>query len=170
MDVQARPAELPELRDCRSAFRVCCRRPEGEQALERYMTGRLTALPHKHCDTMAQAVPGTSEQQVPEVLTNRPWEAEDLNRQRVDKMIADAPLSAGVLVLDDPGVRQQGKTSVGVARQYSGTLGKVGHGQIAVTCCDPDPQAMWPVAVRVDLPPVWAEALERRGKPAGQTR
>jgi SRSO17 transposase len=164
MDVQASPAELPELKDFLGAFQVRFRRPEGGQALEREMTGRLTALPNKHGETLAQAVPGTSEQRVHEVLTNRPWEAEDLNRQRVDKMIADATLRDGVLVLDDTGFPKQGKMSVGVARQSSGTLGKVGHGQIAVTCCDTDPQAMWPVAVRLSLPQAWAEALERRGK------
>jgi SRSO17 transposase len=52
--------------------------------------------------------------------------------------------------------------SVGVARQYSGTLGKVGNCQIAVTCCSTDPQAMWPVAVRLYLPKSWAQDPARR--------
>jgi SRSO17 transposase len=69
-----------------------------------------------------------------------------------------------VVVLDDTGFAKQGQTSVGVARQSSGTLGQVGHGQIAVTCCDTAPQATWPVAVRLYLPQAWAADPERRGK------
>jgi SRSO17 transposase len=99
-----------------------------------------------------------------EFLTNMPWDENDLNRQRGQKMRAEAGLGDGVLVLDDTGFPQQGKTSVGVARQYSGTLGKVGHCQIALTCCDSDPQATWPGGVRLYLPRAWAADPERRGK------
>jgi SRSO17 transposase len=164
MDVHASPAELPELNEFLGAFQVRFRRPEGGQALERYMTGLLTELPNKNCDTMAQAVPGTSEQRLQEFLTKMQWDEEDLNCQRVEKMIAEVTLGDGVLVLDDTGFPKQGKTSVGVARQYSGTLGKVGNCQIAVTCCYTDSQATWPVAVRLYLPQAWAEDLERRSK------
>jgi SRSO17 transposase len=164
MDVHASPAELPELKDFLGAFQVRFRRPEGVQALERYTTGLLTELPNKNCDTMAEAVPGTSEQRLQEFLTNMQWDEEDLNRQRVQKMTAEATLGDGVLVLDDTGFPKQGKASVGVARQYSGTLGKVGNCQIAVTCCYTDPQATWPVAVRLYLPRAWAEAPARRQK------
>jgi hypothetical protein len=70
MDVHASPAELPELKEFLGAFRVRFRRSEGTEALERYTTGLLTELPNKNCDTMAQAVPGTSEQRLQEFLTN----------------------------------------------------------------------------------------------------
>lgn len=40
-------------------------------------------------------------------------------------------------------------------------LGKVGHCQLAVTCCDSAPQATWPVAGRWYLPTTWADAPER---------
>ena len=70
MDVQASPAALPELKDFLGAFQVRFRRSEGGQTLERYMTGLLTELPNKNCDTMAQAVPGTSEQRLQEFLPN----------------------------------------------------------------------------------------------------
>jgi SRSO17 transposase len=161
MDVPASPDELPELKEFLGSFRVRFRRPEGAAALERYTTGLLTELPTKNCDTMAQAVSGTSEQRLQEFLTNRPWDEADLNHQRVQKLTAEATLGDGVLVLDDTGFPKQGKTSVGVARQDSGTLGKVGNCQMAVTCCDTDPQATWPVAVRLSLPRVWAEDPER---------
>src|SRR6266511_1840027 len=162
MDVHASPDELPERREFLGSFQVHFRRPEGTEALERYTTGRLTELPNKNCDTIAQAVPGTSEPRRQEFLTNMPWDEEDLNRQRVQRLSTEATLGDGVLVLDDTGFAKQGKASVGVARQYSGTLGKVGHCQIAVTCCDTDPQATWPVAVRLYLPKAWAENPERR--------
>jgi SRSO17 transposase len=162
MDVHASPAEVLELHEFLASFQVCFRRPAGREALERYTTGLLTEVRNKTCDTLAQAVPGTSEQRLQEFLTNMPWDAEDLNRQRVQKMSAEATRGAGVLVVDDTGFPKQGKASVGVERQYSGTLGKVGNCQIAVTCGYPDRQATWPVAVQLYLPKTWADDPARR--------
>jgi SRSO17 transposase len=162
MDVHASPAALPTLQEFLGAFQARFRRPEGHEALERYTMGLLTELANKNCDTMAQAVPGTSAQRLQEFLTNMQWDEEDLNRQRVEKLIAEATLGDGVLMFDDTGFPKQGTASVGVERQYSGTLGKVGNGQIAVTCCYADPQASWPVAVRLYLPQTWAHDPARR--------
>src|SRR5207244_82707 len=161
MDIHASPAALPELDEFLATFQVRFRRPDGEAALERYLTGLLTDVANKNCDTMAAAVPGTSEQRLQELLTNMPWDEEDLNRQRVHTMSAEATGGQGVLIFDDTGYAKQGKSSVGVARQYSGTLGKVGNCQVAVTCCYSDPQASWPVAVRVYVPQEWTDAPER---------
>src|ERR671932_1943166 len=149
MDVHTSPAALPELQEFLSAFQVRFRRPEGRQALERYTTGLLTELPNKNGDTIAQAVPGTSAQRLQEFLTKMPWDEEDLNRQRVQKLIAEASTGDGVLVIEETGFPKRGTASVGVARQQSGTLGKVGNGQLAVTCCDAERRATWPVAARV---------------------
>jgi hypothetical protein len=137
MDVHASPDLLPELDAFLSTFKLRFRRPEVEAALERYLTGLLTELPNKNCDTMAQAVPGTHEQRLQGFLTTMQWDEEALNRQRVEKMIAAATIGNGVLIFDDTGFAKQGQASVGVARQYSGTLGKVGNCQVAVTCCRP---------------------------------
>jgi SRSO17 transposase len=161
MNIHASPTALPELDDFLSTFQVHFRRSEGEAALERYLTGLLTELPNKNCDTMATAVPGTSEQRLQEFLTNMQWDEDDLNRQRVEKLIAEATVGNGVLIFDDTGFEKKGKASVGVARQYSGTLGKVGNCQVAVTCCYADPRASWPVAVRLYLPKEWSEDPER---------
>jgi SRSO17 transposase len=162
MDVHASPVELLELQEFLGAFQIRFRRPEGRRALERYTTGLLTELPNKNCDTLAQAVPGSSEQRLQEFLTNMQWDEADLNRQRVQKMIAEAARGEGVLVFDDTGFPKQGTASVGVERQYSGTLGKVGNCQIAVTCCYTDRQVTWPVAVRLYLPKTWAQDAKRR--------
>jgi hypothetical protein len=74
--VHASPAELTELQEFVGIFRVRFRRPEGREALERYTTGLLTELPNKNCDTIAQAVPGTSAQRLQEFLANMQWDAE----------------------------------------------------------------------------------------------
>jgi SRSO17 transposase len=109
MDVHASPAALPELQAFLASFQVRFRRPEGRAALERYTTGLLTEVPNKNCDTLAQAVPGTSEQRLQEFLTNMQWDEEDLNRQRVQKMVAEATTGDGVLLFDDTGFPKQGK-------------------------------------------------------------
>ena len=162
MDVPASPAALPEWHAFLGAFQVRFRRPEGRAALERYTTGLLTELPNKNGATIAQAVPGTSAQRVQEFLTNMPWDEEARNRQRVTKMLAEVTTGDGGLVVDDAGLPKPGTASVGVARHYSGTLGKGGHCQMAVTCCYADPQAAWPVAVRLYLPHAWAQDPARR--------
>jgi SRSO17 transposase len=100
--------------------------PSPTAAAERYTTSLLTELPHKNWDIIAQAVPGTSEQRLQTFLTNVQWDAEGLNRQRVMKMIAEARLEDGVLVLDDTGFPKQERALVGVTRQDSESLGKVG--------------------------------------------
>jgi SRSO17 transposase len=161
MDVHASPASLPELDVFLSTFKLRFRRREARAALERYLTGLLTELPNKNCDTMAQAVPGTHEQRLQGLLTTMQWDEEELNRQRVEKMTAEATIGSGVLIFDDTGFAKQGKASVGVARQYSGTLGKVGNCQVAVTCCYSEPQASWPVAVRLYLPEAWTADPQR---------
>jgi SRSO17 transposase len=167
MDVPASPATLPELEEFLTSFQVHFRRPEGEEALERSLTGLLTELPNKNCDTIAQAVPGTSEQRLQEFLTTMQWDHDDLNRQRVAKLITEATIGQGALILDETGFAKQGKASVGVARQYSGTLGKVGNCQVAVTCCYSDARASWPVAVRLSLPKAGADAPARLRRARG---
>src|SRR3982751_3887304 len=78
---------LPELAEFLAPFRVHFRRSEGPQALERYLTGLLTEHPNKNCDTIAQVVPGTSEQRLQGLLTALDWDENDLNRQRVQELL-----------------------------------------------------------------------------------
>jgi len=103
-------------------------------AAERYMTGLMSDIPYKNCGMVTEYMEGTSAQSLQDFLTNSPWDHEQLNRQRVEHMLENAVSSDGALVFDDTGFEKKGNCSVGVARQYSGTLGKVGNCQIAVSC------------------------------------
>src|SRR3954467_688105 len=129
------PAEpMPELAEFLAPLRVQFPRREGPAALERYCTGLLTEHPNKNCDTLAQLIPGTSGQRLQGLLTAMAWDADDLNRQRVGVMAGLPTEGDGVLVFDDTGFPKQEEHSVGVARQYSGTLGKTGNCQVPVNC------------------------------------
>ena len=155
---------LPELAEFLDPFRVQFQRSEGRQALERYLCGLLTEHPNKNCDTIAQIVPGTSEQRLQGLLTSIDWDEQNLNGQRVETMLRLPSEGDGVLTFDDTGFAKQGRCSVGVARQYSGTLGKTGNCQVTVNCHYAERTIAWPVATRLYLPEHWAQDADRRKK------
>jgi SRSO17 transposase len=157
-------APLPELAEFLAPFRVHFHRSEGPQTLERYLAGLLTEHPNKNCDTLAQVVPGTSEQRLQGLLTSIDWDEDDLNRQRVQTLLTLPTEGDGVLIFDDTGFAKQGRHSVGVARQYSGTLGKTGNCQVTVNCHYAERTLSWPVATRLYLPEHWAHDDDRRKK------
>src|SRR5262249_35114807 len=97
-------------------------------------------------------VPGTSEQSLQGLLTAMTWDEADLNRQRVQTLLSLPTEGDGVLIFDDTGFAKQGKSSVGVARQYSGTLGKVGNCQVTVNCHYAERTLAGRVATRWSLP------------------
>jgi SRSO17 transposase len=129
-------------------------------SLERYVTGLLTDLPRKNCDTIAAAVAGTTTERLQHLLTDAAWDPLVLDEARVRCLVERSP-AGGVLALDDTGLPKQGKASVGVARQYSGTLGKVANCQVVVSAqyVEDAPATStpvhWPVSARLYLPETW---------------
>jgi SRSO17 transposase len=157
------PSEpIAELDEFLEPFRVRFRRRESQEAVERYLTGLLSEHPNKNCDTLGEMVPGASEQQLQGLLTQMVWDEQALNQQRVESMCALPTEGDGVLIFDDTGFGKQGKHSVGVARQYSGTLGKVANCQVTVNCHYAERTLAWPVASRLYLPQSWCDDAERR--------
>src|SRR5215471_10535794 len=155
---------MPALDEFLRPFHVQFARSEATHALDRYLTGMLTEHPNKNCDTLAQIVPGTSEQSLQGLLTTMAWDEDDLNRQRVERMLTLPTEGDAALIFDDTGFAKQGRCSVGVARQYSGTLGKTANCQITVNCHYAERTLAWPVATRLYLPAPWADDIDRRQK------
>src|SRR5215471_9861860 len=67
----------------------------------------------------------------------------------------------GIVVIDDTGFAKKGRHSVGVARQYSGTLGKTDNCQVAVSLHYAAPKGDYPLALRLFLPESWTSQPER---------
>src|SRR5262245_44826499 len=166
---KAGPAPLPELAAYLAPFAPLFHRAQSRQSLERYVTGLLTDLPRKNCDTIAAAVAGTSTERLQHLLTDADWRPEALDEARVRQLVALSP-PGGVLVLDDTGLPKKGTGSVGVAPQYSGTLGKVANCQVVVTAeyVEDAPETStplhWPVSAQRFLPAEWAAAPARRAR------
>ena len=104
-------------------------------------------------------------------LSEAPWDAEQVNRRRVQLLVADPatrPQDHGVLVLDDSGDRKAGRHTAHVARQYLGSLGKTDNGIVAVTSLWADERVYWPV----DVVPYTAASRLAKGKrdPAFRTK
>jgi len=132
-----------------SHFHVHFAQQRSRATLARDLSGLLTEHPNKNCDTLAAVVPGTTEQQLQHLLTELVWDEADLNRQRVRVLRGLRTERDGVLLIDDSGFATQGRHSVGVARQYSGTRGKVGNCQVTVNCHYAERTLAWPVATRL---------------------
>jgi SRSO17 transposase len=166
---KASPETLPELATYLDPFAPLFRRSTSRASVERYLTGLLTDLPRKNCDTIAAAVAGTSTERLQHLLTDAAWEPQALDQQRVTALVAQSP-PQGLLVLDDTGLPKQGRSSVGVARQYSGTLGKVANCQVVVSAHyvadEPTSRAPvhWPLSAQLYLPEAWATDSARRAK------
>jgi len=161
---QAPIEPMPELVEFLAQFQVYFNRRENRHATERYLTGLLTEHPNKNCDTLASVLPQTNEQSLQGLLTTMVWHENDLNHQRVDVMRALPTEGNGVLVFDDTDFPKQGRASVGVARQYSGSLGKVANCQVTVNCTYAERTISWPVSTRLYLPQEWSEDTERRAR------
>jgi SRSO17 transposase len=114
-------------------------------------------------------VAGTSTECLQYLLTDAAWDPQALDQQRVTALVAQSP-PHGLLLLDDTGLPKQGRSSVGVARQYSGTLGKVANCQVVVSAHyvadEPTSSAPvhWPVTAQLYLPEAWATDPARRSK------
>jgi SRSO17 transposase len=106
---------------------------------------------------------------LPPLLTDATWDPQALDQQRVTALVAQSP-AHGILVLDDTGLPKPGRRSVGVARQYSGTLGKVANCQVVVSAHyvadEPTSSAPvpWPLTAQLYLPEAWATERTRRAK------
>jgi len=95
-------------------------------------------------------------------LADSPWDPELLVRACAERVAAEIGVTAWVV--DDTGIVKDGKHSPGVKRQYSGTLGKIGNCQLAVSLHAVGERGTLPLGWALYLPEEWCADAERRGK------
>ena len=95
-------------------------------------------------------------------LADSPWEPELLVRACAERVAPELGMLAWIV--DDTGIVKDGKDSPGVKRQYSGTLGKIGNCQVAVSVHAVGERGTLPLGWALYLPEEWCSDRERRGK------
>ena len=123
---------------------------------EVYLRGLLLDGERKSAGAMAARLPDGNEQSLQQFLNQSPWDWLPLWHQmaaRVERSLAPAV----AWIVDDTGFPKKGEHSVGVARQYSGTLGKTANCQIAVSLHRTDRHGSSPLGFRLYLPKEWTD-------------
>src|SRR6185437_3432445 len=99
---------------------------------------------------------------VQRLLNAADWDA-DLVRDDLRAYVVDhLGDPAGVLIVDETGFVKKGPKSVGVARQYSGTAGRVENCQIGVFLAYASPRGRAFLDRELYLPRDWANDAQRR--------
>jgi SRSO17 transposase len=138
--------------------------------LKDYCTGLMLPLERKSAEPLAAATSparvSAQHQSLMHFVSVSAWSDEKLLakvRELVLPVIErHGPIEAWII--DDTGFREQGRHSVGVARQYLGEIGKQDNCQVAVGLSLASAWASLPVAFRLYLPKDWAADQARREK------
>jgi SRSO17 transposase len=157
---------LHELRSFHDAFRSCFPRREPREHFFRYMVGQFSRLERKSIAPMALEVEGGNVRAMQRFVSDASWDEAQMRHIYHQLVYEDMGTPDGVLIVDESGFPKKGKDSVGVARQYCGTLGKVENCQVGVFAAYASPHGYALVDQQLFLPEPWFTAAyaERRTK------
>ena len=146
---------MEELWAFQSVFHDCFARSEPRAHFFDYMVGQCSKLERKAIEPMALQVEGGTIRGMQRFISDVSWDEEQMRwnyQQLVAEELGDPE---GVLMFDETGFVKKGKESVGVARQYCGTLGKVENCQVGVFAGYASRHGYALVDKRLFLPEVW---------------
>lgn len=152
------------LKELREIIAPAFRRREQHQSASAFIDGVLSGAERKTGWMLAEEAGFERPYRIQSLLGRSSWSADDLCRlvrRYVIKALGDPD---GVLVVDETGFLKKGTASAGVARQYSGTAGRVENCQIGVFAAYASRFGHALVDRRLYLPKVWAEDAARRAK------
>lgn len=127
-----------------------------------YLRGLLGEAERKNGWTLAEAAGDDGPQGMQRLLNYYQWDADALRddvRDAVLEEIGDP--EDGILILDETGFLKKGVRSAGVARQYSGTAGRIENSQIAVFLAYGSDRGRALIDRELYLPKEWTADRER---------
>src|SRR3954463_13879841 len=147
-------------------FTPLARRDQRDKGVT-YVRGLLLDGRRKSMQPMAERL-GVDHQGLQQFLSSSTWAVAPV-RERLARR-AVAVIAPEAWVVDDTGFPKDGAASPGVARQYSGTLGKVANCQIGVSVQAVTDAASCPLDWRLFLPGGWDAACADDEQAAGAAR
>jgi SRSO17 transposase len=153
------PAELARIRGRLEAFAedvfASLARADQRARGQCYLRGLMLDGRRKSIEPMAARLGGVHYQALHHFVAVSPWDWRPVRRRLAEVMTA--ALGPIAWVVDDTGFPKDGPCSVGVQRQYSGTLGKRANCQLGVSVNAVTEQASCPLDWRLFLPERWDE-------------
>jgi SRSO17 transposase len=137
-------------------------RPEVRTRAGKFLAGLLEPVERRNGWQLAEALGERSPDGVQRLLRTARWDADAVRDDLRAYVIEHLGDSVAVLVIDETGFLKKGSKSVGVARQYSGTAGRIENCQIGVFLAYASPRGHAFLDRALYLPKAWAEDAPRR--------
>jgi SRSO17 transposase len=126
-----------------------------------YLRGLLSPVERKNGWQVAEAVGDATPYGVQHLLGRAQWEAQDVCKGLGTYVVDHLGDPQAVLVIDETGFLKKGQYSAGVARQYSGTAGRVENCQIGVFLTYASAQGHVLLDRELYLPQEWSNDVAR---------
>jgi SRSO17 transposase len=127
-----------------------------------FIDGLLSGVERKTGWLMAEAAGLERPYRMQSLLGRSQWSAEALRDWVRDYALAALGDPDGVLVVDETGFVKKGEHSVGAARQYTGTAGRIENAQVGVFVAYASRFGQTLIDRRLYLPESWANDEKRR--------
>lgn len=121
-----------ELKGFHEQFGDCFTRSEPRDNFLKYMAGQFSELERKSIEPIALNVEGGKVRSMQRFISDVVWDEIKILSKYRNMVEEDMGDSNGVVIFDETGFVKKGDDSVGVAKQYCGTLGKVDNCQVGV--------------------------------------
>lgn len=138
------------------------RRAELRETATLFISGLLSGVARKTGWLLAEQAGLARPYRMQSLLGRSCWNADALRDRVRDYVAAALGDPDGVLVVDETGFLKKGRHSVGVARQYSGTAGRIENCQVGVFLAYASRFGQALIDRRLYLPKEWAEDADLR--------
>jgi SRSO17 transposase len=157
---------MNELSGFHEQFADCFQRSESREHFFKYMVGQFSPLERKSIEPIALAVKDGNVRAMQRFVSDAPWADENMITKYRSLINDDLGSPDGALIFDESGFIKKGQDSIGVARQYCGTIGKVDNCQVGVFAAYVSEQGYALVDKQLFIPQKWfTDAyFERRRK------
>ena len=141
-------------------------RSEQRQRARAYLQGLLSPIERKNGWQLAEAAGEANPYGYQELLSRAQWDANTVRDDLLNLVREHLADPTAVMVIDETGFVKKGTKSVGVAPQYSGTVGQIGNCQIGVFLAYASPKGQVLMDREIYLPHEWTDD-RKRGEEAG---
>lgn len=166
MDLRELRRLKPELESFLDRYAPLFGRPEAQGHGRRFVQGLLLGGDRRSVENIAEAIDGCVVRSLQTFVTSAPWSGDALLAELRQQVADEWGEPEAVVIVDETGFPKKGTKSVGVKRQYSGTLGRVENCQVGVFLGYHAAKGHTLVDRRLFLPEEWAKDRPRR-KAAG---